>query len=385
MANGNSHDAICVSGLGLATSLGLDAVTACAAARAGLVRASEIDYYPVVSPEDGSVGALVGHRLPEITKGFEGFARLLRIAQAALGDLQQQVPNEPWASTPTGFYLSLADTRRICTGANLVADLEAQKEMTTDWENTPIDDELPQRLLHSAAKHNRWRGEPSIRFTSWAGATGVAEAMNAAMDDLREKKVELAVVGGIDSLLDEDTLGWLDATRRLKDPGMPVGLQPGEGGAFLLLELTERAIARAAPPLAWLDSVVFTKESRPLFSGEPPLGDGLADLLLGMSQAAGWRDFRPMWLITDQNGETCRAMEWGYAVVRTADRLQVLSSAILWYPAASFGDTGAATGAIAATAAVAAFRRGYAPSQFAAIVCSGHDSARAGILLTAPA
>ena len=76
-----------------------------------------------------------------------------------------------------------------------------------------------------------------------------------------------------------------------------------------------------------------------------------------------------------------RAMEWGNAVIRLVGNSQAFAEPVLWYPAASFGDTGAASGAVALCIAVNAFARGYAPAQTVAILSSAEDSSRAAVLL----
>jgi 3-oxoacyl-[acyl-carrier-protein] synthase-1 len=48
----------------------------------------------------------------------------------------------------------------------------------------------------------------------------------------------------------------------------------------------------------------------------------------------------------------------------------------LWLPAASFGDTGAATGAVATCMAARAFERGYAPGDAALIGLSSESGER---------
>ena len=76
-----------VTGIGMVSSLGLDVVTSCAAARAGIVRAQELDVQ-IVDRETQDLVPVVGHVIP-LTQGFTHTGRLLRIAQLALADLQR--------------------------------------------------------------------------------------------------------------------------------------------------------------------------------------------------------------------------------------------------------------------------------------------------------
>ena len=76
-------------------------------------------------------------------------------------------------------------------------------------------------------------------------------------------------------------------------------------------------------------------------------------------------------------------MEWGNAVVRLVAQSPRFAEPVLWYPAASFGDTGAASGAVALCMAIRAFERGYAPAQTATIISSADGSNRAAVRVTA--
>ena len=235
----NLADAICITGLGMVSSLGYDVVTACAAARAGLVRSQELDYFPIRSLVDGEIAGVIGYPIPELTRGFEGFARLLRITHAGLADLQQQVPHAPWASAHSAFYLSLPDPRRIYRGLDLMQDEESRQgraQEAAEAQQLPLDEESGLRLLHTATHIIGWPSAPFLQFVTVSGHTGIAEALAHALQDLRTGQVETAIVGGADSLLEESTLTWLENTGRLKTSGAPAGLQPGEAGAFVLLE-----------------------------------------------------------------------------------------------------------------------------------------------------
>lgn len=381
MSNQEHISSIAITGRGMVSSLGCNVVTSCAAARAGIVRSDELDY-PVRSPDDGEVRGLIGYPLPELTRGFEGFARLLRITQAALADLQKQVPQAPWQSTRTAFYLSLPDPRRIYTGLDLIPDDDTRKALVEEAENLPPDEEpMGPHLLQTASRLNNWTGEPSLRFVTTSGHTGVAQAVQKAMNDLREGQIELAVVGGIDSLLDENTLAWLENTGRLKTPAVAAGVPPGEAGAFLLLETLQHAKARDAHIFGVVGDVRMAEEPKTLLSGDPPTGQGLTEVITAIMEAAGWNNGQPVWLITDQNGELYRAKEWGNAIFRLVARSQAFAEPKLWYPATSFGDTAAAVAVASACMATSAFERGYAFARSVAIVSSSETELRTSILI----
>lgn len=380
-------DAVCITGLGMVASLGYDVATVCAAARAGIVRPAELDYFPVRSPEDGEIAGVIGHPVPELTRGFEGFARLLRIAQAGLADLQRQAPHAPWISARTAFYLSLADPRREYTGLALIQDEESRQgreEEAQEAEQESPDEDMGLPLLQTAAQLTGWPGESFLRFVTTSGHTGAAEAICEACKDLHEGRVEAAIIGGVDSLLEEDTLVWLESTSRLKTPSVPAGLQPGEAGAFLLLETAQGAKTRGGRLFGVVQDVRLGKESKSLLSGDPPTGTGLTEVLTGIMGGAGWQDIIPVWLITDQNGEPYRATEWGNTIVRLVARSRAFTEPMLWHPAASVGETGAASGAVSLCIAARAFTRGYAPARTVAVLSSADSSLRAAVLIKMP-
>ena len=375
---------ICITGMGMVTALGLDVNTSCAAARAGVSRAQELDYFSVPSLEDGSVSDVIGHAVPEITRGFEGNARLLRLMQAGLADLQKQVPSAPWKSARTAFYLSLPHPRRILTGLALIQDKEERQrkmEEVEGVEQKPLDNSMPQHLLAKAARLCGWHGEPILKFVATTGNVGVAEAISKAASELLRGDVDIAIVGGVDSLLDEKTLEWLEQTGRLKTQDIPAGMQPGEAAAFHVLERLGSLKKRSASFSGIVERIELGHDNRSLFSGQAPDGQMLARVLDDMRAAWHYHRDRPAWIITDQNGGLYAATEWGHSIVRLCNHSTAFQHHLLWFPCASFGDTGAASGAVAICLAFRAFIGGYAPASNALLVSSSDDGTRGAVLL----
>lgn len=379
--NGGSDDAVCVTACGLAAALGDDVATVASAARAGVIRARELPLR-IGSLETGAPEPVIGHPLAWLTAGFEGKARLVRIAQAALLDLARSVPFNVWRSERTGFYLSLPDPNREWTGTALIADeqVRAAREAAAAEH---VSHETFEGILDLAMRLNEWTTSPLIRFVSNVGQAAGPEAFAAAVRDLKSGRVRSAIVGSVDSLLDESTLVWLQVTERLKRDGVPTGLSPGEAGAFLLLETTEVAAARRATPMAEVVTVATGSEARSILSGEPCLGDGLATTLRAVASEAGWQNRTPAWVVTDHNGEVPRAREWGYALVRLLPSYPGLEAPIMWYPAVSLGDTAGSSTLVAACLVTTAFRRRYAPSPTATIVATSDGPTRGAVVLRA--
>jgi len=370
---------VVITGIGLVTSLGLDVTTSCAAARAGIVRAAPLDFYPVRSPDDGSVSGVTAHAVSGVTEGFEGEARLVRLAAAALADLQRQSPEAPWKRGRNGFYVSIPDPDRGRIGRDSPTELEKRKN-----ENRTSDEARARRLLGSAARLGGWRQSIEIRKTATTGSTGVAEATHAAVHDLVEDKIDLAIVAGIESYLDENTLGWLESMERLKSPETPSGLQPGEAAGLFVLETRRSAEIRRAQIFCSIVAVDLAQEMKPLSSGENSTGKGLAVVLESASKIGEWTAATPAWVISDHNGESYRGLEWGNALFRLASRVGGSQPMEVWYPAASFGELGSAFGVAAGSLALRAFARRYAPSNTAALISSSDLTARAVMVLASP-
>jgi 3-oxoacyl-[acyl-carrier-protein] synthase-1 len=376
-------DAVVV-GLGMCAALGTDVETNCAAARAGISRAAPLEHYRARSAVEGTPEPVMGHQASLFTRGFEGEPRLVRLAQAALTDLLRQSPATEWRERHHTFYLSLPDAARIHTGAELIADddarrawVEAEAAREPEAPPPPSNAKRAHAILTKAARLATWPAEVSVRFASITGHTGGLEAIRTALADLASGATEIAVVVGVDSLLDERTLQWLHLRGRLKCDGSPVGFQPGEAGVAVALSRT------AAPPTGasktWLRGLSLARERRAQLAGDTAAGEALAQVIASVWQGP---EQQIPWIISDQNGEFYRAMDWGYAVVRLRARLVAFAEPVVWYPAASFGDVGAASSLAGICVAARAWERQYAPAAGALVVAASDGEERAAIALT---
>jgi 3-oxoacyl-[acyl-carrier-protein] synthase-1 len=332
------------------SSLGDDAVGVCAALRAGLVRPRELIHCTVIN-EDGSPEHPIGHPV-ETVQGFQGMARLLALAHPALEELISRAKlRDPGPPKRLGFFLALPAPRESAKPPRpepgLCAPLLKRVRLT----------------VHS--KH-----QAEFRF----GHASVALAINFAALQLAAGQIDRCIVGAVDSYLDGETLQTLHKERRLKSYDAPAGFQPGEAASFLLLEPVKAAHRRGAQVQGVISHVLVAGHERNQNPSAPGvvLGGAVASAL---NHELGER----VWIISDLNGESGRAMEWGNLLVRLAATHPALRDAPVWYPATSLGNTGAASGAIGICAAVRAFARGYAPAD-AALLLSSSDGPERGVV-----
>ena len=380
-------DTIYITGLGMVSSLGYDVMNSCAAARAGISRAGELDYFRMKSVEDGEEISVLGHQVPNATIGFEGLVRLLILSRLALEDLLRNSSLRNLDHSRVGLHLALPDFQRVNRGIDLISDEEIRNSRLEDMADSPADaDEKSYgvRICQALTTQLGLTISPGHWFQYYAGHCGVASAIQGAVSALRHRDTDYTVVGGVDSLIEAETLQWLLETGRLKTDGVAVGLQPGEASAFLLLERYETAAARGARIFGRILELARATEEATLLSGKPVLGIGLSQTIVGVVAKVSKERCLPFWIVTDQNGETYRASEWGYALTRLLAQMPELGDSRLWYPAVAFGDTGAASGFIAICMVIYGFVRGYGLSDVALILSSSEDSERSSILVARP-
>jgi 3-oxoacyl-[acyl-carrier-protein] synthase-1 len=215
------------------------------------------------------------------------------------------------------------------------------------------------------------------------GHTGFHRALAQAARDLRSGAVSAALVGAVDSLIDPAGLARLADSGRLKTPLDPAGLQPGEAAGFVWLDAVDPTSPAASPALATVRALAFAQEEYVSFADGAPTGRAIASAMRDAVSHLSISRFAPVWALSDLNGEAYRATDWGNALVHTEAGQNLRLSPGTLYPAASMGDTGAASGVIALCIAAAAFARGWAPAQTAALVSASDAGERSALLVQA--
>lgn len=374
---------VALVGAGLVGSLGLEAATACAAARAQVSRAAVQTHYRVRNAVEGLEEPVVGHAVPLLTAGFEHEARLARLAQGALADLFSSLPaGSAFWNQRVGFYLALPDRRRHRSGQALdpstaasaaSADADDTEEAGDDEDSTARPVSRPERLLRAALAGSGWAGWPDKAKAFETGHVGGLRALGAALVDLRAETVDSAVVLAADTLLDQDSLHWLHSRGRLKCGDAPAGLQPGEAAVALALARPGGADGTGV----LVEALSLEAEPKAQVLGAVSTGEALARALLAAAGEPG-----PVtWMLSDHNGEHYRANDLGHALTRLRARHERFAAPVLWYPAASFGDTGCASAPLAVCMAWQAHVRRYAPSSEALVLSCDDGPGRGAVRL----
>jgi len=351
---------IVITALGMATPLGLDAEVVGAAARAGLSRARDLDSFLVFDEKSNNMVPIKGHTVGHHTEGFGELGRLARLGSLALADLLHRAALDPNAVDRTGFFLAAPSGYLVAMADALVALNEDEAAPSVDYVD-PFSAErrkaFETRLVGKIYDLCRLSPPRAPREVVLEDQAGFAMAAEKAIRAMQAGTLDRAIVGGVDSLLERETLEALAGLSLLKTPDNAFGTLPGEGAAFLLLERTKAADKRGKASLACMEMPAVVMEQDHQFSKMPPNGRALSQAVEQASHRLPSQGSGVGLLIGTHNGHPWTSMEWGRAQVRLP---RALANARQWRPAESFGETGAAAGAITVCLGTLALARGYA-------------------------
>lgn len=367
---------LAVTAVGMVSSLGLDAVTGCAAARAGVVRPTVRVGLAVQAGDTAEQVEVHVHRVPTIADGFTGLGRLAQLGGAALADLRRSAAFGDGRRTgllvnvPSGSYHTAWERRReMEEGIELAVD--GQYEM--EWRR----EDYAARLLPTLTRLAELEVDPAHQAILFEDQTGLASMLLRAAGWFAAGQIDRCLIGGIGSHLEPYLLEALLGLHMVKTPAQADGFMPGEGAAFLLVEPSSRTEQKAA--LGAIEAVSLSAESSDCFTSDLPRGEALAratDAVLRASVLA------PDVVIGDVNGEAWRAADWGYALSRLHAEYAADLDRPAVYPAGSFGDTGAVAGPVAVALALHLFQRTNDTNR--ALLCLAAESgARAAVTLHA--
>jgi len=340
---------LAITGLGLVTSVGHDVVTACGAIRCGMTRPWPVEF-EVPADEGNANTRLTAHPVRGISDGFQGIGRYLRLGSHALEDL---LHDAELAREGTRFWQAAA----------LYVGVSRTRNEEIDF----YDEILQESLAAELAEHTGLAIPEQLRHVVFGGHAAALAALHLAVRAMEQRQIERAVIVAVDSLIESDALEFLFAARRLKTNERPRGLMPGEGAGAFLVEPLATAQRRKARILCTVESVAVEQEPASRDSGERSAGGALSAAISKVLPPQP----RLGAIYGDLNGEDPRAEEWGNAYVRLSTLHPLEAIPQIW-PAASLGDTGAASGAIAVAAGARALWRGHVRGE--ALVWSSADS-----------
>ena len=376
-------ETIAITGLGMVSSLGLNVINSCAAARAGIFRANELDYLSIFEEESGNMVPVTAHTLTGFAEGFQGVGRIIRLGDAAIADLIGQANLSLNKFSKVGLFLNLSNSYFL----QLLGARERKEKDKIEFEVADGNDTIG---IQAKKKHyerilsqrlctlNKINISDRFQKLYFDGHAGIVAVIRDTMDLLQRGELDLCIVGGIDSYVDQEVLQALYDVGVLKTVENTRGFSPGEAAAFILIERYDNALQRNAKIMGTIESTSLKTESTHRFSGNLPLGLALSDVILHTLNGLDDRGKNTGLIIGDINGDEWKAREWGYAQARLPNNL--LSCQLL-YPAESFGDVGAATGVLSICLGVQAFQRNYAKTDNILIWLSDYDGNKGAFYL----
>ncbi len=189
---------------GMVCSVGLSAVSACAAIRAKVAKFDDLPY------ADNQGEPIVGAAVPGLEPGRTGCERLVELLALAIEDCLESGRIKQTDRIP--ILVGLADPGRPGGG-------EA-------WANGIVRD-VQTRL--------KIRFHPERSSPIAKGHTSGFEGLRRARELFQDPTIAACLVCGVDSYINARTLLWLEGQSRLKTPDNSDGVIPGEAAACVVV------------------------------------------------------------------------------------------------------------------------------------------------------
>jgi 3-oxoacyl-[acyl-carrier-protein] synthase-1 len=331
--------AVFIAAMGMACPVGLSAMSACAALRAGISAFHELPYFDTASQY------VVGSVVPGLASDFESDERLIELLCMAIADCQRGA-TERWDRV--ALLVSLAEPERPAVGP-APADSVISR--------------VAERLGHGF--------DPELSQVVRRGRTGCFHALRIARQLLHSQRSASCLVCGVDSYNNPQTLRWLERAWRLKTSENRDGVIPGEAAAAILVR-RDPPESTAAVRIIGLG---FGHESAHILNDDPLLGLGLTEATRKAIGDAGIEMHDIGLRLSDVTGEAYTFKEQSLMLARLL-RVSVEDLPI-WHCADAIGDTGAAAGCCQLVVAHQALAKGYAPGHSVACFTSSDLGGRA--------
>jgi 3-oxoacyl-(acyl-carrier-protein) synthase len=210
-------------------------------------------------------------------------------------------------------------------------------------------------------------------------AEGNASCMSGlahARQVLCEGAVRTCIVGGVDSFLTLADTQRFGQDYRFKSDDVARGFVPGEGAAFVAVQ-----VQPSSPPIAKIWGVGLAREdaASTVLAAAPSSGHGMEAALRAAIADASIAESELCFRASDMNGEIYRGYENLLASLRVYRTRRQAFPTIL--AAASAGETGAAAGALGIVLASIALSRGYAAGRFGMCEASSDAGLRGACLI----
>ena len=357
-----------ITGVGMASCVGLDAVNTAAAVRAGISRFGPLSGATVYD-EDELETPLTGAAIDLLTSGYVQTARWLRLSEYALNDLiinSQLQKTMDWSDVPIIWVLP------DCAGV-------------FEWPDTDIDNIVQEFLTGTLSKILDIELSSPAKGYFFEGQSGTARALRGIRRSFEKGHLNAAIIMSVDSLAEPLILQNLIGAERIKTPSNSTGLTPGEGASALLVQVNE---AQSLPTGTYAEILSETHmESHYDRESVNWRNDNILDMANNMASAilntVATLEEESVFcdLYIDLNGEEWRSNVWGIAQVKLIASSKInIDKCKEIVPGTSWGDIGAASHSASLILAGRSFMGNYSLSTVA-LVISISDSGSIGTTL----
>jgi 3-oxoacyl-[acyl-carrier-protein] synthase-1 len=340
-------------GIGAATAVGTTAPATAAAVRAGIAGFSEHPWMVDMNGEPFVVAAA-----PYLDAGLSVEARLAQLARRAAAEALQAI-----GSSTARFQRELpafVGLPELRPGNHAESANEVESQLRT-------------LLAHGGAV-----GELALLHNGHAAGL---MAIELAASRIGSGDFEIALAGGVDSYLDDDTLGWVEDCEQLHNSLNAGGFIPGEAAGFCLLCSGRIAREQQLRCLGRVAAVATARESKRIKTEAVCVGEGLTAAFKQVLSQLPSAETRIDQVLCDQNGEPYRADEFGFTIIRTNEHF--VDATDFLAPADCWGDVGAASGPLLFGLAAEAARKGYAKGKNTLVWTSSEGGERTAAILVA--
>ncbi len=334
---------LAIKASGMVTSVGFNSPASCTAIRAGIRNVTETNLWDAESGEMLAAGRVL---LPQWWTGVGKLAEL--VAPAIYECLLSTRPVPP---TQIPILLGVASLHR----PHPFIDLENQ-----------ILGEISHRLgfeLHPASQviaHDR---------------VSIILSIQKAGELITNKNLRYCIVAAVDSLVQQDLVGYYLGQRRILTPMNSNGFAPGEAGSAVLIGVGDGGGNGELEILA----TGLAREEASIESEKPLRGDGLAEAIRQALRSAALKIEDVTYRVADIDGEHYQFKEMIFALTRFQRTVRD-DLFDLWHPMEYIGNVGAAIGPIMLGVVLHAGLYAYAPGPIA--ICTlGNDEGERGVIL----
>ena len=356
--------AIAITGLGLRTPVGANALQTATSALAGLNRFREWPHLGL-EPSPGEAGLPSASAIPGLgdapwqDKAFELARPALEEALFSASLFRMRDLDQAYGRRAFALYMAAPYSR---------------SEQADHGDALGAIEDVLEACLEG------FEEVPSV--VDAVGHASVIRCLAAATRDLHEQRIDVAIVGGVDSLLDTAGLVEMIGENRIKLEQTAGGVIPGEGAGFLVVERRADLEKRRVEAMGLLGTIALADESIRYDGTDPLTAAGLTDALYGILDHCDPAEIGLADVYVDLNGERGRFQEWALAEGRCLHQLPY--GWRLHCPALSLGDLGAVSGVAMAAIATQTFRLGRARGSAALLCSTSERGERAAALVGAP-